>query len=89
MELSPGLEHLFGDDDLGDGGGQGRGGCGAQGGGLASSCAGTRGDLGDVQNNVGGADVGDGILVCDVLGETGGTGGSQGGQRHRLRYWRR
>jgi hypothetical protein len=96
VELSPGLEHLFGDDDLGDGGGQGgcdvwdqgRGGCGAQGEGLVSPCAGACGDLGDVQNDVGGADVGDGILVRVVLWEAGGAGGSQEGHIHWLRHWR-
>lgn len=54
------------DDDLGDSGGV-RGGSGGQWLGFDGAGAGACGDLGQVQDDVGGTDVGDGVLLGVVM----------------------
>lgn len=60
--------------------------------GLDGAGAGARGDLREVKDDVGGADVGDGVLLGVVVlgaGGAGGRGGGGGCGDGRSRGWRR
>lgn len=62
-QLPPCLQDVLWDEDLGDGLGRRRRG------GFVCYCPGTSGHLGDVQDDVGGADVSDGVLVNSTVSQ--------------------